>query len=147
LNILIWLKYLSQEFWLESSLNKSRTQLDAINLHLIFFSLISSLFLSFSWKQLHFAWLHSHLFTSLRMILKSTDTFQSINSSCLTNILLFLLFSSSSIQTHSLLCCCLHHIFIWLIVMLSCDNHYFFISFLFLVCVLCFLHDHCFYTC
>ncbi len=31
--------------------------------------------------------------------------------------------------------------------MLSCDNYYFFILFLFLICVLCFLHDHCFYTC
>ena len=27
------------------------------------------------------------------------------------------------------------------------DNHYFFVSFLFLICVFCFLHDHCFYTC
>ncbi len=56
-------------------------------------------------------------------------------------------FSSSSIQTRSLLCYCLHHIFIWLIVVLSCDNHYFFVSFLFLICVLCFLCDHCSYTC
>jgi len=31
--------------------------------------------------------------------------------------------------------------------MLSCDNYYFFVSFLFLICVLCFLRDHYFYTC